>query len=144
MHRLIDYKHERNGESQIHHDKLYTGINLHAIYYVSCKQSAVEMCVRTSQSDSSPWVHIHTLHSTQRSQTKHQVDCNTIFRGRMCKLSSTFVQQNSVRVPDKRFEIEVPPPHKSRHGHSRVSDIATNIYIQCITSCAASPSCSRF
>ena len=40
MYRIIDYKHERNGESQMHHDKLYTGIILHAIYYVSCKQSA--------------------------------------------------------------------------------------------------------
>ena len=35
MCRLTDYRHERKEESQMHHDKHYTGSVLHALYYES-------------------------------------------------------------------------------------------------------------
>ena len=70
----------------------------------------VEVCVQTSPSDdSSPWILTFTLHSTAWSPWKHQVDCYTIFRGRVSKLSPKCFYQN--RVPDTYFEAEVPPPH---------------------------------
>ena len=99
----------------------------------------VEMCVQTLQSDSSPWILIHTLHSTPWSQRKHQVDCNAIFRGRVRKLNWKCFHQNS--LPDTCFEAEVPPPHIRSSVDIHVFWRSPRTGTKCITSSAASPSC---
>ena len=83
----------------------------------------VEVCVQTSQGDdSSPWILTRTLHSTPWSPWKHQVDCNTIFRGRVSKLSSKFYQNS---VPDT-LKLKCPTAYTFFRGHSRVLEVATN------------------
>ncbi len=99
----------------------------------------VEMCVQTSQSDSFQRILIHTLHSTLWSPRKHQVDCNTIFQGRVSKLSSKCFHQNS--VPDTRFEAEVPPSHIRSSMDIHVFWRSPWTGTKCITSSAVSPSC---
>ena len=123
---------------KVHHDKHYTGIVLHAIYSESCSLH-VEMCVQTSHSDSFQRILIHTLHSTPWSPRKHQIDCNTIFQGRVSKLSSKCFHQNS--VPDTRFEAEVPPSHIRSSMDIHVFWRSPWTGTKCIPSSAVSPSC---
>ena len=116
------------------HDEHYSGLVLHTIYTRFAHSLPVEMCVRTSQSDSSPQILTHTLYSTPRSQRKHHVDCNTIFRGRVSNLSSKCFHQNS--LSDTRFEAEASPhipPAMDIHVFWRSPRTGT----KCITSSAS-------
>ena len=122
---------------QMHHEKHYTWIR-HAIFSESCSLP-VEMCLRTSQSDSCPRILTHTLYSKSRSQRKDHVDCNTIFREGVSKLSSKCFHQNS--VSDTRFEAEVPRPHMLPAVDIHVFWRSPWTGTKCITSSAASPSC---
>ena len=103
------------------------------------KSLLVEMCVETWQSDSSPWILIHALHSTPWSQRKHPVDCYTIFRGRVSKLNSKCFHQTI--ITDTRFEAEVPPPHIRSSIGIHVLWRSPRTGTKCITSSAVSPSC---
>ena len=72
-------------------------------------------------------------------ETKHQVDCNTIFRGRVSKSSSKCFHQNS--VPDTCFDDEMPPSHIRPAMDIHVLWWTPRTGTQCIISSAASLSC---
>ena len=98
----------------------------------------VEMCIWTSQSDSSQGILIHSLYS-QHHEVRDQVDWNTIVRGRVSKFNSQCFHQNS--VSQSRFEAEEPSPHIRPAVDIRVFWRSPRTGTKCITSSALSPSC---
>ena len=112
MCRLIYYRHERKDKSQnAPWQTLYrysSSRNLFWVLHTVCPLRCVyelRRVVAPCESSSIRYIQHHEV------REKHQIDCNTIFRGRVSKLSSTFF----IRSP--------------RTG------------TKCITSSAASPSC---